>query len=96
MTPSGERIGGSFLIPFYHVVVDTVMSDLYKSEWADVDGFTLKVDIGDLQVNYLLASQSGRINQCELYPLFEQRRGSEQLFQFLPVQHHGQLRIFFK
>jgi len=30
----------------------------------DINGFALKVDIGDLQVNHLLASQSGRINQC--------------------------------
>lgn len=38
--------------------------------FADVDGFTFKINIGDLQISGLLAAQSGRIDQGEQDAMF--------------------------
>ncbi len=62
----------------------------------DVDGFALEVDVGDFQVNDLLGAQTGRIDQRQHNPVFEQLRSSEQRFKFAAVEDDRQAGVFFE
>jgi len=66
---------------------------LFVLALTDVDGFTLKVDVGDLQIDGFLSSQPGRIDQGEDDAVFEQRGCFKELTQLCPVQDGRKARI---